>query len=390
MDLASAALPGDLATRPGSEAARRQAQRDFAASGANLAVGGLSGLPWSAAELRRLDAGSPGVLRRIASGLTSVVFQLRDDAGRHWALKRAWPQARVHNVDGQTSFLNEVQRRADINGLLARGGGLPGLAALPHTRYADYRAGLILSPWIDGSAVTDWDERRLLQVLQAACALWLEGLFEWDLSGGNLLDDGRQMRLFDFGYCYRFDPLRQFNPAGSGIGVPLFHPAERFETRHLSGVLLALERDVGEAAALALFRRAKQAAVEAYAELRAAAAARGASAEVLGWLDGIGASWRTGLRDGAEALYFAEQWRSHALDLADDLGGRSCTATTLARADWLLAALRSHPQAVRGALFGADAGLDAAALRARYAGYREQAALWQITAPPDPTPQETR
>lgn len=363
------------------EQARRQAQLAFAAGSTDLRLGSLDGLPWTAKALQQLDVGDPGVRQRIDSGLSAVVFELGDGAGRRWALKRARTPALVHNVDGQTSFLNEVQRRIDIAALLDRNPGAPGLAAMPATVYAGYREGIILSPWIDGVPVIDWDDRCLAQLLEAACALWRQGLFEWDFSGGNMLDDGRQLRLFDFGYCYRFDPLRQFNSAGDGRSAPQFHPAERFETRHLSGRLLALEREAGQAAALALFQRAKGAALQAYGEMRARVAEQGAGAAVLAWLDGIIAAWRAGLRDGGEALYFAEQWRSHALDLADDLSGRSCTPTTLARADWLLDALQRQPRAVSSALFGDDAGLGLQALKARYAARRALAERQQISAP---------
>ncbi len=53
---------------------------------------------------------------------------------------------------------------------------------------------------------------------------------EWDLCSGNLLVDRQeQLWLFDFGYMYPFDPLREFN--SNGLADPLFHFVERFETR---------------------------------------------------------------------------------------------------------------------------------------------------------------
>ena len=41
------------------------------------------------------------------------------------------------------------------------------------------------------------------------------------------------------------------------------------------------------------------------------------------------------MRGDLEALYLKEAWRSHWLDLHDDLSGQTCTASTLARIGWL-------------------------------------------------------
>src|SRR5262249_36916197 len=160
-------------------------------------VGDEATLPLSLQTLCASDAGQPHVVQRLDSGLTAVVLRLRAN-GRDWTLKRARPRPLVKNVDGQTSFLNEVQRRADLE-VLKRADPTRG-PGIVDTHYASYRRGVILSPWIAGEHVHEWDERRLQQLLHTACALWVEGLFEWDLCNGNILDDGRQIRLFDFGY----------------------------------------------------------------------------------------------------------------------------------------------------------------------------------------------
>ena len=226
----------------------------------------------------------------------------------------------------------------------------------------------------------DWNERQLEQLLTLACNLWLEGLFEWDLCADNLLDDGRQIHLFDFGYQYRFDPRTQFSSAGHGDDEPLFHPAERFESRCFCAHLLTLEQQAGTDAALAAFRREKAVALEAYRRMRREAATRGAQAHVLDWLDGFIHRWAEALRGDAAALYLAENWRSHVLDLDDDLRGQSCTPMTLKRADWLLKALREQGDALRAqqAFFWHDGALDLPALQQRYAGLRRQAQAYQL------------
>jgi hypothetical protein len=232
--------------------------------------------------------------------------------------------------------------------------------------------------------VRRWDERRLAQLLGVACDLWTEGLFEWDLCSGNILDDGRQLYLFDFGYMYRFDPVRHFNSAGNGTDTPLFHPAERFETRNHCGHLLELERASGSQAALEAFRLEKAIALDAYQRMRSKIARRAATAQVCEWLSGIIGRWREGLQSGGEVLYLVEQWRSHALDLDDDLRGRSCTPMTLARTDWLIDALTHHFDALSShqALFWEDAGRTRSELLARYRELRSLAGKYQIERTP--------
>jgi hypothetical protein len=361
------------------EAQRHARQLDFVASGAPLVVGSLADFPLDLATLMTLHDADPRVDAVMDGGLTARVFRL-DVGGRRWTLKRARPQALVRNVDGQTSFLNEVQRRADLERLKREPGGQARWAGVVDTVFASFRDGVLLSPWIAGDHVDAWDERKLGQLLGLACELWLEGLFEWDLCRGNLLDDGQQVRLFDFGYMYRFDPLRQFSSAGQGNDIPLFHPAERFESRCFCAHLLEQEQGAGSDVALRLFRMEKEIALDAYRRTRARIAQRGASPDVLAWLDGISACWSQALQGDLAALYLAECWRSHVLDLDDDLRGQTCTPMTLRRADWLLAALDEHEPALRArkAFFWGDERRDLGALRERYAAHRRAAIGFQV------------
>jgi hypothetical protein len=361
------------------EARRHSEQLAFVAGGAPLMVGSLADFSLDLARLKDLQVGDPCVEAMLDSGLTARVYCLNTD-GRRWTLKRARPEARVRNVDGQTSFLNEVQRRADLERLKQRPDSEARWAGVVDTIFASFRDGLMLSPWIDGRHIDDWDERKLSQVLGLACELWLEGLFEWDLCRGNLLDDGRQVRLFDFGYMYRFNPLQQFSSAGHGTDAPLFHPAERFESRCFCAALLDLEQSRGRDAALALYRLEKEVAVEAYRDMRSRNAARGGSVEVQTWLDGIVMRWEQALAGDLASLYLAENWRSHVLDLDDDLRGQTCTPMTLRRADWVLAALDEHEGALRAqqAFFWGDERRDAGKLRDRYEEHRRAAIRFQL------------
>jgi hypothetical protein len=368
------------------DAARHAAQKAFIASGRDIEIGHAERLPWPLRELQRLAQDDPRVSRVCDGGLTAEVLRLEGPGGA-LALKRVRAESRVRNTDGELSFLNEVTRREEIERLKRAQPREPRWCGVVGTTYASYRQGLIVSPWIDGGPVSDWDERSIGQVLDSLCLLWGQGLFEWDPSPGNLLDTGRQVMLFDFGYMYPFDPRRQFNSAGRGDDQPMFHPAERFETRCFSAVLLDHARSAGDVAAFTLFRLEKEVAVLAYERMRSEAAQRGANASVLGWLDGVLTGWRAALRGDLAGLFLAEQWRSHVIDVHDDLSGQSCTSLTLQRLDWLEDAARRHHGELRarGALFWGDEHRSDAELRQHLVGQRAQAERWQL-ALSAPTP----
>ncbi|MGQ3053562.1 MAG: hypothetical protein ACT6S0_17425 [Roseateles sp.] len=336
--------------------ARQQANLAFTASGTEFAFGDAAALPLPIAQMKALSAGSPGVETLHDGGLTAEVLCLKH-AGRRWAVKRARPVCRVRNIEGQTSFLNELQRHAELAGLR-----LPGVI---RPVYGSLRDGLVVSPWISGRHPGVLDERQARTLLETGCALIEHGFFEWDYSAGNLLDDGERIWLYDFGYCYRFDPLTQFNSAGHGCEHPRHHLAERIEGRHLFGALLDAGNDDE---ALPHFIRFKRLAAQAYVDLADRLARRGATPPVLGHYRGLAARWHQELAHAPGLLYLASAWQAHSSDLDDDLRGRSCTPRTLQRAQWLQATLGAQGHRLRrsGALSPDDAALDDTALLRRY------------------------
>ena len=299
---------------------RQAAQLAFAASGQELAMGSAENLPLPLDELLAIDANHPLVVESHRSGLTGFVYRLRTDTG-DWNIKRARSSSLVKNPDGQTSFLNEVQRRCEFEAL---GADCP--LGIVRTRYASFQQRLIASDWIVGEVARRWDERTLTSLFDLLVDLHLRGFFEWDVSPGNLVDDGKRLWMFDFGYMYRFDPLVDLN--SNGMAAPLFHLAERFETRTYFAALLAIEQGEGQDAALKAFVLEKRIAVSAYQRLIATLRERGASASVLNCLQAITSRWERALREDPAALYLAEGWRSHRLDLDDDLRGQTCTRRT--------------------------------------------------------------
>ena len=149
------------------EARRHAEQLAFVASGAPLVVGSLADFPLDLTTLKGLQEADPCVEAMLDSGLTAKIYRL--NAGeRHWTLKRARTEARVRNVDGETSFLNEVQRRADLERLKRKPGGQERWAGVVDTVFASFRDGVMVSPWIQGDHIDEWNERKLSQVLSLA------------------------------------------------------------------------------------------------------------------------------------------------------------------------------------------------------------------------------
>ena len=149
------------------ESERRQSQLDFVASGQDVEVGDPRACPLPIEELRTLDVHHPTVRSVFDGGLTAVVFKVHA-SGRDWAVKRARTPCLVQGVDGQTSFLNELQRHAEIAALRRRGAVFEGVVAPLH---GSLRHGLVVSPWLADATVAEWDERKLGQLYRSGLAL---------------------------------------------------------------------------------------------------------------------------------------------------------------------------------------------------------------------------
>ncbi|ATB43077.1 hypothetical protein CYFUS_008556 [Cystobacter fuscus] len=361
------------------EEERQHAQLSFLASGQPLEVGDRSTLPLPLEILAATTAHDAHVVQAIESGLTASVYRIQA-GGRHWTLKRKRPESRVKNVDGQTSFLNEVQRRRDFTELKRDASSAPRFTHLVETHYASLLDGVILSPWIEGERLQRYDGRVYEQLFGTIVNLELHGFFEWDFCPGNVLDDGERVTLFDFGYMYRFEPRQHYN--NNGLATPLFHGIERFETRNFFDHLLRNPQGLDERQLLSAYREEKTHALRHYEDKRARLETMGAGEHVLSWQRNINERWHRALRSDEDLrrLYLVEGFRSHVLDLFDDLHGQSCTPTTIQRADWALGALREHFTLLReeqGFFFG-DEALTQPELLRKYEQLRTKALEYQL------------
>ncbi|MBE4618214.1 AarF/UbiB family protein [Vibrio navarrensis] len=357
---------------------RQQQQLTFDSSGKNLIVGSAQHCPLPPQTLATLTSDSPYVVEVIRSGLTAEIFRLRID-GLEYNLKKRRPQAKVANLDGQYSFLNEVQRRADFTQLKNDAQQATRFEHIVLTLYADYRLGIIVSPWIEGGHITSLNQDLLAQLFATLNACEEQGLMEWDLCSGNLLVDKQgKLWLFDFGYMYRFDPRSEFN--SNGLADPLFHAVERFETRFFFGWLL--KQGIGKSAALALYRQVKSEGLRSYTHKLQWLKDQQADTLVCQHFAEIIDAWQRALGDEMhlQTQFQLDAFRSHVLDIEDDLHGQSCTALTLERIEFVLAELQTNYTLLRkqGGLFYQNAGRSQAELLADYREKKRLAERYQI------------
>ncbi|EPO5781109.1 AarF/UbiB family protein [Vibrio harveyi] len=357
---------------------RQLQQQVFDLSDQNLIVGNVDRCPLPPEILAFTTANSEYVVETFESGLTAQVFHIRV-GGRDYTLKKKRPQAKVQNPDGQYSFLNEVQRRLDFQTQKDNPNLTEDFKHIVETVYADYRLGIIVSDWIEGSPIQALTEDLLGQLFSTLFVCERSGLFEWDLCSGNLLVDKQgQLKLFDFGYMYRFDPLREFN--SNGMRDPIFDACERFETRFFSGWLL--EQNYSRKEAMQLFKNVKQQGVKMLEYKRDWLVQNYAVPEIVERVQTSMEKIQTALKSDVqlEHLFTLEMFRSHVLDIEDDLDGKSCTPTTIKRVQFVLDMLQQHYDLLveGGALFYQNAAKSKAELIQTYQEKHELVLQYQL------------
>ncbi|OGM04662.1 MAG: hypothetical protein A2008_05445 [Candidatus Wallbacteria bacterium GWC2_49_35] len=357
---------------------RRKTQIEFINSGAEIEVGDASEAPLAISELIAIDGSSAYVEKHIGSGLTADIYKLKIN-GKSWNLKKKRAEILVRNIDGRTSFLNEVQRRGDFERL--KKANAQAYRGIVDTAYASLNKGIILSHWIEGVPVKKYTREIFADLFNTLYHIETAGLFEYDLCPGNLLlqSDG-SVRLFDFGYMYPYSPLKEFNP--DGMQLPLFHPAERFETRSFMQHLMDMEDDQGIEAALVEYRSEKEAALEYYERRIKWLIENAADPGIVEWSKSFAGLWKKGLSGRAELakLYGTESMRSYILDIYDDVGGRSCTRETLKKVDRVLSKIEAGNSFLfADPLFSLDGGeLDRDRLLNKYTEIKKRVIEYQL------------
>lgn len=293
-----------------------------------ITIGDCSDLPFDLSILEELP--NSYVVKTLTSGLTATVYKLRYD-GKDYCVKVKRTESLVKNEDGQLAFLNEILCRKVIennrhNPIINKG--------ITHTYYADNLKGLIISEWIEGQHAKSYSRQMIQSIFSLNIELMKIGLFEWDLCSGNLMFEGNEVKMFDFGYMYPMDLKEGIN--SEDMDAPIFHTVERFETRSYMPYLLDLEDQLDN------YRLLKEEAVKAYQTL-IDDISEWASQKVISHYESLVAEWQNALNGNLESLYLKESSRSYALDIHDDLSGQSCTNHTLKKIEKIISILANQP-----------------------------------------------
>ncbi len=316
---------------------RQQRQLEFVNSHEDIVVGNIHELPISLEKLKVIDRNSDCVVRYINGGLTSEVFKLEID-GKFYTLKKKRKEALVRNIDGQTSFLNEVQRRQDF--AIAKRDNPDGLESVIDTIYAGFKDEIIFSPWVEGDEVSGYNQELLDNLFFTLFNMEKSDVFECDLCSGNILvRPSNKVKFFDFGYAYKFNPLTEFN--SDGKDRPEFHMAERFETRTFMQHLCDIEEGVGKDKSLELYTLEKEIVLKYYAMKKEWLQENNADIEVVEHIAYFINLWQDSLKTmaGIKKLYSLDQFRSFLLDLEDDVRGKSCNSDTIIKGKKVVQAL---------------------------------------------------
>ena len=313
---------------------RQKEQIKILNSGCEISVGNINNLPISIADIKKIDKNSFAgenytVEKYFGGGLTAEVYKIKAD-GRFWNLKKKRDKILVSNIDGQTSFLNEVQRRQDFENLKIK--KKYEYRGIVDTIYASFKEGFIFSPWIEGEEIAFYNEEILKNIFETLFNMVIEGIFEYDLCSGNIIvEEDNNVKLFDFGYAYTYNPLTEFNPDGRDL--PQFHPVERLESRNLMQHLMDMDNFLGTNQMLKLYRTEKSLAINFYEKFIGWLEKKNADNDILNWLKKIISLWEYGLHNeqSLTELYRLESFRSYILDIHDDLSGKSCTPDSMTK-----------------------------------------------------------
>lgn len=304
---------------------RRKEQLSILNSDENIIIGSEMDLPIDINVLMDVDEEHPLVMEVHSEGLSAIVYKL-NIGGCYYNLKKKRNRILVDNVDGQTSFLNEIQRRQELRE--AKQENPSGLEGVVNTIYANLKLGIMFSDWIEGDIIDHYNYDLLLYIFRTLNHMEQVGIFDNDPTAGNIVVRGNKAYLFDFGYAYRFDPLTDLNM--EGFDEPVFHGVERFESRAFMTHLMDIEELLGLDKALEMFREEKKAAILAYKEKVEWLHANHAVHRVIMHYRAIIERWERGLKTARalKRLYQLEMFRSFLIDVVDDISGKSCTPDT--------------------------------------------------------------
>jgi len=308
------------------------------------------------------------------NGLTSIVYKIKID-DKYFTLKKARENTKVDNIDGKMAFLNEIFVRKRIEDL--RDKKISGLEGLVKTIYANFKDGIILSEWINGEEIVDFDKEILENIFYNLYNLDINGIFEYDLCLGNfLISPNKRVYMYDFGYAYFFDPLKEYNPDGDEFKMA--NIGERLETRCFMYYLFLKEKENKDY--LTLFRIEKEILLK-YLNLKLDfLISNKADKNIVSYYKKEIERIKKSLNNEKELieLYYNNKVRSFILDIYDDLHGKTCTRWTLEKIEFILQEIKTNFNKIKRYLFWDDRKMNLKQLIDKYDRILEDVKKYQI------------
>ncbi len=314
------------------------------------------------------------VEKNFNNGLTSLVYKIKVK-DKFFALKKAREDTKVASIDGKMAFLNEIFIRDKIENL--RKEDIKGLEGFVKTIYANFRDGIILSEWLDGETIKFFDKEILENIFYNLYNLDINGIFEYDLCLGNfLVAPDKKVYMYDFGYAYFFDPLKEYNPDGREFIMA--NIGERFETRCFMHYLYTLEKSGNDY--LKIFKLEKE-ILNKYFNLKLEyLISHKAKDEIISYYKDEIKNIEKACKNEKDLinLYYNNKVRSFILDIYDDLHGKTCTPNTLEKAKFILNELKTNINKIKKILFWDDAKMNLKQLLDKYEKILEDVKKYQI------------
>lgn len=357
--------------------ARRIKQLEQLNSGEEICFGTLENLSITIDELLSIQKNSPVVEEFFGGSATADVFRLNIN-GNLYTLKRKKSVIQVATIDGQVSFMNEVQRRVELEELKKQG-TFPKLSKnLVETIYASFNHGIILSKWIEGSHVKIFNREIIDNLFETIYNLEINGFFEWDLAPGNIIVKDNNIKLYDFGYMYKFNPREEYNPDGNefshlyGISV--------FEIRSFYTWLIGIESQ-GIEEVLNELQIEKECALKYSIKKYEWLKENNADNNILEWQQSIidELNWCLESKNNLKELYISEKFKCFSYDVDADIRGEWCTQNTLYKIDEIIKSLEENYELFKkkGVIYSGYEDLTKKEIIVEYKKNRENAVKWQ-------------
>jgi len=179
---------------------------------------------------------------------------------------------------------------------------------------------------------------------------------------------------------YPYNPLKEYN--ADGLELPIFHCAERFESRFFMQYLMDLEEKSNKATILKEYYEEKKSVLKYYTKKLNWLNENNADYMIKKWVEDFINKLEISISniDRLTDLYNIESFRSYVIDVHDDIGGQSCTPETLKKIEKVIAFIDNNYELLHDnkSFFWGDEKLNKQELYNKYISYQTVGENYQV------------